>query len=253
MGSIQKSIRTIVEAAPREKPLTYGSQHQPIELRNAFAILEEAESAEDKVSAARSVYRVKRNIHDKKTIEQFVKNTMKTLKVSSIGAGVAVDEIVCDGAPSKDRTKWAGEVSNFYAGLYHDSSIKHGLIDVEARAALIQKQRCRLRDIRENNTWRQEPDMKIPLWLVLQTRAQFSAKGHSSPGLDGVTWRLLATIPINVVEHIRTDFEARLDASAAHRGPISDWSAVFVRLLVKTKCPRELTDWMVLLDLSLLT
>ena len=97
MGSIQKSIRTIVEATPREKPLTYGSQHQPIELRNAFAILEEAESAEDKVSAARSVYRVKRNIHDKKTIEQFVKNTMKTLKVSSLGAGVAVDKIVCDG------------------------------------------------------------------------------------------------------------------------------------------------------------
>jgi hypothetical protein len=85
--------------------------------------------------------------------------------------------------------------------------------------------------------------MKIPLWLVLQTRAQFTAKGHSSPGLDGVTWRLLATIPINVVEHIRKAFEARLNASAAHRGPISDWSAVVVRLIAKTKCPRELNDW----------
>jgi hypothetical protein len=115
-------------------------------------------------------------------------------------------------------------------------------LDVEMRRGLIEKQRERLALIRPDRQWKREPDLDIPLWMMLQTRAKHSNSLDGGPGADGITWRCLASFPVRLVDTFREAFNDRINAKVSHRGPVKQWAEVIVRLIPKVHRPEEVKD-----------
>lgn len=111
------------------------------------------------------------------------------------------------------------------------------------RRGLIEKQRERLALIRSDRQWKREPDLDIPLWMMLQTRAKHSNSPDGAPGADGITWRCLASFLVRLVDTLRKAFNDRINAKVSHRGPVKQWAEVIVRLIPKVHRPDEVKDW----------
>ena len=109
------------------------------------------------------------------------------------------------------------------------------------------KQQERLALIRSDRQWKREPDLDIPLWMMLQTRAKHSNSPDGAPGADGITWRCLASFLVRLVDTLRKAFNDRINAKDSHRGPVKQWAEVIVRLIPKVHRPDEDKDWRVLL------
>ena len=69
--------------------------------------------------------------------------------------------------------------------------------------------------------------IEVPLWLMMQTRALFTRKAGSSPGMDGITWDVLGLLDTGIIEKLRVLFEHRVNGAVGHRGPIKQWRKVF--------------------------
>jgi hypothetical protein len=149
----------------------------------------------------------------------------------------------CNGAPTEDRQQWAKEVSGFHGKLYKDDSISIARIDQDRRKQLLHLHQERLLHIRNSKSWKEQPCIELPLWLVLQARSQCTSKGKSSPSFDGISWRLIASMPVDVLDSVRKYVQNRLNANSTCCEVISDWSKVLVRLIPKLPQPTDVSRW----------
>jgi hypothetical protein len=238
--TLEGQVLHAISATPKSK---WTRPARPIALQNAFSALEVAEEGPEKVLAARVVYREKRREQDNHKTQNFIKNATSALCVKKSAAVVQAECLKCEGELTGDRTKWSQEVSSFYADLYKDPSARKGILNAEVRQSLIIKQRERLALIRSDRQWNRQPDVDIPLWMMLQTRAKHSNGLDTAPGSVGITWRTLASFPASLVNTLRKSFNDRINAKTAHRGPVKEWSEVIVRLIPKVHRPVEVKDW----------
>jgi hypothetical protein len=246
----QKAFRVIIDGAPsccRSRSLPLGPpppESLKIRLSNSFAALSEASCPIEQVSAAREFYRARRAKSDWNRTNNFLSVSTAELKqTSGPQKAVTVSKLKCGGSFSEDRQKWATEVSGFYSKLYKDDSVLPTWVDLDRRKQLLQCQQNRLAEIINSKSWAAQPSLEIPLWLVLQARAQSTSKGESTPGQDGISWGFLASMPIEVLDSLRKTFQHRLNGVSGCCSEVADCTSVLVRLIPKVPRPVDMTQW----------
>jgi hypothetical protein len=214
-------------------------------VQNAFAALAEATSPDEIKQAAKSLYRAKRSVLDQHRGDTLARETRANLKTKH-KSSTKVAALKCGGALSVDRSKWDSEAFAFYSKLYKDTSActREGrpCIDPAERERLIRLQRDRIAELKLMHEIGNHPRFAIPAWVLLETRALFVRKASTAPGLDGITWKFLGTLPNSTVVTIGKIFERRVNAFGAD-GAVADWSKILVRLIPKTTDPQEVKDF----------
>jgi hypothetical protein len=185
----QKAFRVILDGAPaccRSRSLPLGpppSDSLKIRLSNSFAALAEASGPSEQVSAARELYRARRAKYDWNRSNNFLSSSKAELKKSSGSQkAVSVSKLKRGGSFSEDRQQWATEISGFDSKLYKDESVLPAGVDLDRRKQLLQLQQDRLATIKNYKSWAAQPALEIPLWLVLQARAQSIFEGGKHSG-----------------------------------------------------------------------
>jgi hypothetical protein len=156
---------------------------------------------------------------------------------------ISANAVSCNGTLSEDRQSWRREVSNLYAGIYKDTSVRDDVLDPAARREMLATQRARLVEARSRCAG--AAFMPIPLPLVFSVRAKFCSKPATAPGADGIGWDLLALLPDAVVVEIHRLFETRLNSAATTPSTeiVDDWLTVIVRLIPKGGDVVLLKNW----------
>ena len=109
-----------------------------------------------------------------------------------------------------------------YNALYHDDSIKNGLVIPHVRDGIILQQTSRLAKIRGLASAATQT-FDVPLWLVLECRARFASKSASAPGADSISWEIIAALPVDTIEGLRKAFQLRLNDTAAVKQKTDLW------------------------------
>jgi ribonuclease HI len=239
---IQTSLERIVREAPsfpsRRRPL-------PVPLKNAFAILAEAESGgdQDEIHAAsKAVFRARRAAADSSRTAAFLENSNKLLRATNKQLQQQPpQQLVCAGVPTENRDKWRNEIATYYSNLYHDSSAKGDCVDKAERLRLLSGQRNTLADLRSKAAL--SARISIPLSLVLECRAHYTKSIETAPGADGVGWYLLMKLHDSDVLKITQAFERRLNGDASDGGLVGPWSQTIVSLIPKLAGACKVNDF----------
>ena len=185
---------------------------------------------------------VKNEKQDHIRTENFSSSIKSDLCIRSNKLSNKLDTMICNGTKTENRQEWLTEAVNFYAGIYSDSSIVNGVVDAAERDRLVQNQAGKLQHILSTHE-QHGKHIEVPLWLMMQSRALFTRKAGSSPGLDGITWDVLGLLDTGIIEKLRVLFEHRVNGAVGHRGPIKQWRKVLVKLIPKTEDASHIKNW----------
>ena len=242
---LQSAFKQVMANYPSEF-LPDARRVRPVFVQNAFEALRDASSDEEKLVCAKRLYRAKRKWQDSVKHDNFVQVTKKTLHSKAQSQKQPPKGLRCKGELSESSDSWGEEITDFYAGIYKDTSIHHGQIDAEARKLLLDSQRLRLEALRSRHVddlAKNGVVYHVPLWLMLETRASFSGKGSSAPGRDEICWSFLSSLPDEVVGLLGVAFQNRINLVDGHTGIVHDWSQVMVTLIPKIDFAECIGDW----------
>jgi hypothetical protein len=124
----------------------------PLELRNRYAALQEAETREESFACAREIYRLRRKWRDEIKADSFAADALRMPRADRKKGG-QVSELDIGGRLTSKPEDWSKGILDFYRGLYTDP-----LNDVEGRLS-------RLRTGAEHEAY-----IHLPLWVVERSR-----------------------------------------------------------------------------------
>jgi hypothetical protein len=88
-----------------------------------------------------------------------------------------------------------------------------------------------------------EGHISVPLCLLCEHISKGRLKTKTAPGLDGVVWACLCSLPHKIMVALRVIFDARVNAYPCSIGVVSAWRRVLLHLIPKNQNPTDVAHW----------
>jgi hypothetical protein len=132
-------------------------------------------------------------------------------------------------ALSDDPQVWMPCFTSLYQALFHDA----------ANPREVQQERL----LRLRNLAGQEGHISLPLCLLCEHLSRGRGKLRTAPGLDGVLWGSLVSMPHRVLLALRVVLEARINAYPCSVGVVGAWREVLLHMIPKNGNPELPSHW----------
>ena len=198
-------------------------------LQEELAAVDVAVDGEARLAALRTVSRKRRRIVRSRMIVNFKSAALKLPRDDRPRKSGAPTCLQVNGVLSERVSDWEIEFRLLYRGLLEDPFNSQ-----DSQQARLDRLRLAC-----GGSGR----LEIPSWLIRECIARCRTKAKSSPGIDGITWNMLTSLPPSSVEVLRRLLESRLNNEPGFEDSVQEWCDILITLIPKVNNAVTVHQW----------